>query len=83
MRMMGTLPNILFKSWNGHCCTTQVPLSSLVMIVSFIDKVANQLLIFDGSGNTELFEGNWLLWQARVNQEGKSGRRLSNDISYR
>ncbi|MEZ4706728.1 MAG: ABC-F family ATP-binding cassette domain-containing protein [Caldilineaceae bacterium] len=41
-----------------------------IIIVShdrfFIDKVANRLLIFDGRSNTELFEGNWSLWQARI-----------------
>lgn len=37
----------------------------------FIDKVANRLLIFDGSGNTTFFEGNWTLWQAKLEQDGK------------
>ena len=39
-----------------------------VVVVShdrfFIDKVATRLLIFDGEGETRLFEGNWTMWQA-------------------
>ncbi|MEM7126325.1 MAG: ABC-F family ATP-binding cassette domain-containing protein [Chloroflexota bacterium] len=38
----------------------------------FIDKVANRLLIFDGNGNTELFEGNWSLWQAGMDEQSKA-----------
>jgi len=30
----------------------------------FIDKVATRLLIFNEPGQTEMFEGNWTLWQA-------------------
>jgi len=30
----------------------------------FIDKVATRLLVFDESGNTELINGNWTIWQA-------------------
>ena len=34
----------------------------------FIDKVATRLLIFDEAGETELFEGNWTLWQAGLDK---------------
>lgn len=44
-----------------------------VIVVShdrfFIDKVATRLLIFGESGQTELFEGNWTLWQAKENDQ--------------
>lgn len=40
----------------------------VVILVShdrfFLDKVATRLLIFDHAGKTQLFEGNWSMWQA-------------------
>ena len=34
----------------------------------FIDKVATRLLIFNGPDRTQLFEGNWTLWQATLDK---------------
>ena len=40
-----------------------------VVVVShdrlFIDKIATRLLVFEGSGKTSFFEGNWTMWQGR------------------
>lgn len=36
----------------------------------FIDKVATRLLIFHGAGSTQLFAGNWTLWQASLDKAG-------------
>jgi ATP-binding cassette subfamily F protein 3 len=40
-----------------------------VVVVShdrlFIDKIATRLLVFEGSGKTRLFEGNWTMWRAQ------------------
>lgn len=35
----------------------------------FLDKVATRLLIFDHAGGTQLFEGNWSMWQGASGQE--------------
>ncbi|MEM7030244.1 MAG: ABC-F family ATP-binding cassette domain-containing protein [Chloroflexota bacterium] len=44
-----------------------------VIVVShdrfFIDKVATRLLIFDDDGEVTLFEGNWTLWQASLEEQ--------------
>ncbi|MFN8488012.1 MAG: ABC-F family ATP-binding cassette domain-containing protein [Caldilineaceae bacterium] len=36
----------------------------------FLDKVATRLLIFEHAGETQLFEGNWSMWQG-VSGQGK------------
>jgi len=35
----------------------------------FLDKVATRLLIFDHAGRTQLFVGNWSMWQGASGQE--------------
>ncbi|MBX3010246.1 MAG: ABC-F family ATP-binding cassette domain-containing protein [Caldilineaceae bacterium] len=37
----------------------------------FLDKVATRLLIFDHVGGTQLFEGNWSMWQGASGQEAR------------
>lgn len=36
----------------------------------FLDKVATRLLIFNHAGETQLFAGNWSMWQASLGKTG-------------
>ena len=46
-----------------------------VVVVShdrlFIDKIATRLLVFEGSGKTSFFEGNWTMWQGSKNEAAR------------